>query len=88
MPAYKFSLPSIDKHWTVRFSRRLKHWGTCNWSKREIVLNTEARREGIARQVLLHEMLHRLFPWMEEGCVDTAATELDDALDALDGELD
>ena len=58
-------------------------WGQCRYDTREILLAKATERHGIDRQVFLHEMIHKICPWMDEDAVDDMATELDDALDVV-----
>ena len=74
--------------WTVRIVPRLRVfgeecWGRCDWPKHEIVLTRAANRHGVDRQVFLHEMVHKICPWMDEDAVDDMASQLDDALDVM-----
>jgi hypothetical protein len=84
MPQRELKKPA----WTVRIVRRLRVagdecWGRCDWWKREIILTRATERAGIDRQVFLHEMIHKICPWMDEDAVDDMATELDDSLDVV-----
>jgi hypothetical protein len=72
------------KDWKMRVSRQpLKgSWGHCDYDKREIVICKTAVEKGIEREILIHEILHKIMPFLEEDCVEHAAIELDNALDA------
>lgn len=76
------------KPWVVRTQQRVRVdgvdcWGYCDWHDREIVLAQGAEKAGVDRQVFLHEMIHKICPWMDEDAVDGMATELDDAMDVM-----
>ena len=73
------------KSWTVRVAAKaLKGcWGYCDYRNYEIVLCPTTERAGVKRQVLFHELIHKVCPWLEEDAVDHLATELDDGADAL-----
>ena len=73
----------FGKQWRVRVSRKaLKDWGYCCYEKREIVVSKQTAQYGVDREVLIHELLHKIMPFLDEPCVDLAATEIDDALEA------
>lgn len=79
---------SKGKLWVVRWQRRVRAngsdcWGYCDYATRAIVLAKACERHGIDRQVFLHEMIHKICPWMDELAVDDMATELDDSLDVV-----
>jgi len=74
------------KPWTVKTvhpSRLRGRWGECRFDTREIILTTDAEKKGVDRQVFLHELIHKVCPWMDEDAVDHLATEQDDALDVM-----
>ncbi len=72
------------KGWHVRIvAKSAKAWGWCDYDKREIVISKEAESKGIDREVLIHELLHKVMPFLTEECVDLAALEVDSALEAL-----
>ena len=73
----------FGKRWKVRVSRNLRNaWGRCDYDKREIVLCKSAHEKGVDREILIHELLHKIMPFLDEECVQVAAVELDDALEA------
>jgi hypothetical protein len=73
----------FGKRWSVRVAKRLSNsWGHCDYNKHEIVLSQESQEHGIDREILIHELTHKLLPWMDEQCVTHFAIELDDALEA------
>lgn len=89
----KINLPKTNtskKQWTLRVVRKNpildgeEKWGVCDCGKREIVISKEVQKEGVAREVFLHEMLHRLMWFLSEDAVDHLAKELDHALDAAE----
>ena len=61
-------------------------WGKCRWEKREVVIWADVKNHGVARDTLIHELLHRYMPWMDEEAVDLLASELDDVLDMAERE--
>jgi hypothetical protein len=75
-----------NKRWGVRIAARpLKgEWGHCDYPKREIVLCPTTDRIGNLREIVLHEVLHGIMPFLDEECVHDAAIEIDDVLDALE----
>ena len=89
MATRKKKLPqhTKGKSWTLKIvhPRQLPHrWGECRFDTRELVLTTDTEKHGIARQTFLHEMLHKLMPWMDEDAVDNLATQLDESLDVAE----
>ncbi len=75
-------IPGHGTIWHLRIVPRLsKSWGWCDYDKRQIVMSKEAEKEGIDREVLIHELLHKAMPFLTEECVDLVATELDEALE-------
>ena len=85
MPTKPRSIPigGFGRLWKVRVARVLRNcWGYCDYAKHEIVICKTTQREGIDREVLIHEVLHKLMPFLDEECVEAAAIELDDALEA------
>lgn len=84
-PRNSRSVSSLKDGWTGRFSTKpLSHkWGYCDYVKKEIVIGPDTVAEGCEREVIIHEMLHKLFPWMREFMVTAAALEIDYALTQL-----
>ena len=81
----KRSIPigGFGKRWQVRVANRLHRvWGYCDFNRHEIVLCSTAQQHGVDRGILIHEVLHKLMPFLAEEAVEVAATELDDALEA------
>jgi hypothetical protein len=70
--------------WTGRHGRLSDKWGHTDYDRHEIVIDPRCRAAGLEREIVIHEMLHKLFPWMDEGPVAVAAKEIDDALDEFD----
>jgi hypothetical protein len=69
--------------WKVRFGKPMRgHWGHIEYDKREIVIHPKCEEKGIDREVLLHEVLHALFPWLDEEVVVDAGICIDDVLEA------
>lgn len=56
-------------------------WGYCDYGKKEVVITKTTMQHGISRQVFLHEIFHKLLPWMAEDAIDHLATETDDSLE-------
>ena len=79
----KLHLPQTKgKPWSLRIVRSLRGaWGKCDYDKREIVLTRESQRSGVDREVFIHEMIHKICPWLDEEAVEFMAMEIDDALD-------
>jgi hypothetical protein len=74
--------------WVVRVQPNLRIgkvrcWGFCDYANREILICSSCERSGVDRDTFLHEMIHKICPWMAESAVDSLATELDDALDVM-----
>lgn len=71
--------------WTGRFSTRALSgaWGYCDYDRKEIVISPETLKEGNTREIILHEVLHKILPCMTEEWVLFAAQELDYALEQL-----
>ena len=84
MPRSAIPIGGVGKRWRVRTSTKpLRNaWGFCDYDNREIVLCKSAAENGVDREVLIHELLHKIMPFLDEDCVKLAAIELDDALDA------
>lgn len=55
-------------------------WGDCHYEAKLIRVSPGTKRVGRRREILLHEMLHALFPKLTERVVLRAARELDNAL--------
>lgn len=73
----------FGRRWKVRVARYLRdRWGYCDYGKREIVLCRTTQQAGVDREILIHELLHKIMPFLDEDCVAIAAKEIDDALDA------
>ena len=71
------------QRWHVRIARKLRNsWGHCDYDKREIVLSKESQEKGIDREVLIHEVLHKVMPFLTEECIDLAAVEVNESLEA------
>ncbi len=79
------SVSTARDGWTGRFSSQplANDWGVCDFTKKEIVISTATLKEGNVREIIMHEMLHKLFPWLDEEYVLHGAKELDYALDQL-----
>jgi hypothetical protein len=85
----RLTIPQSDKRgkpWTLRVVKRAmldgeEVWGLCDYPKREIVLSQETRLHGVSREILLHEFLHKIMPWLTEEAVEHTAAELDAILD-------
>jgi len=72
--------------WKIRVSRRISRcWGYCDYHQRIIVVAAECEKYGFTRQVFLHELIHKQFPWMKEKAVDHLAMELDERLESIEG---
>lgn len=86
-------LPTLDKGkaWTLRVVRQYPRldgkdlWGYCNTLKREIVVCKKVQKDGVAREVVMHEALHAFLPWLDEAAVDQLAKNLDEVLDVVEG---
>ena len=77
------------KPWRLKIQSRVRVgkdncWGYCDHTAREIVLSRATEKHGVDRQVFIHELLHKIMPWLDEAAVDHAATELDDALELME----
>jgi len=82
-PYLSIPIGGFGRRWKVRISRYLRGaWGYCNYDKREIVICKTTQASGIEREILIHELLHKIMPFLDEECVRVAATEIDDALEA------
>lgn len=83
----RLTLPNTDsgEPWTLSVVPRLKKsWGYCDVKQRRIVITKAAQREGISREILLHEAIHKLMWFLDEEAVDYMAKELDATLDAAE----
>lgn len=74
--------------WSVVVKPRVRFagsecWGLCDFVHRQITLSKATEKAGIDRYVFLHEMIHKICPWMDEDAVVEMATELDEALDVV-----
>ncbi len=67
----------IDTHAPIR-----KCWGYCHYRNNTIQVSKRAWASGKARDVLIHECLHAIFPYLNENEIDRAGTELDKMLTA------
>lgn len=80
------------KPWTLRIVRNnpivgdYECFGYCCAEDKEIVVSKQTQIEGVAREVLIHEMLHRLLPFMNEDAIDYLARSLDEVLDICETE--
>lgn len=87
-PKLRRKLPvasSRRKTWTLVFKNRVRVageecWGYCDYEKREIVISRSAAKFGLDREVLLHEVAHKICPWMAEDAVEFLAYELTESL--------
>lgn len=61
-------------------------WGRCNAPKREIVICKAVQKHGLAREILLHELIHRYLWFLDEEVVSFVAGEIDHALDVAESE--
>ena len=61
-------------------------WGICNYTDREIVISRETKQYGVAREILLHEVIHKCCPFLAEETVVHLARELDLVLDFAEHE--
>lgn len=85
----QLKLPKTDKgkSWTLRIVRKNpivggeEAWGFCDSIKREIVVSRETEKHGLSREILLHELLHQLMPFLSEEAVIHVSQALDAALD-------
>jgi hypothetical protein len=59
-------------------------WGFCDFEKREVVLGPESKNHPVERETVLHEVAHKLMPFLEEDCILELAREQDDILDLLE----
>lgn len=85
LPTYEtgkpWTLRVVDK--PIRYEGR-ECWGLCNTVRREIRVSKLAQKDGVAREVVLHELLHRYMPWMDEDAVEHMAHDIDAVLDAVE----
>jgi hypothetical protein len=82
-PTDGVAIGTYGQPWKFRVVPRLKNsWGYCDYDKREVVMCRTAQKEGIDREILIHEVLHKIMPFLDEDCVVAAAVELDEALEA------
>jgi hypothetical protein len=66
----------IDTHAPIR-----KVWGYCHFDKMLIQVSKGTHKSGKYRDVLIHECLHAIYPFLSEDAVNRGATELDRMLD-------
>lgn len=65
-------------------SKKEPSWGHADYDLREIVLSPESKDHPIERDLVIHEVIHKLCPFLAEDCVEEMATEIDDVLDLLE----
>lgn len=71
--------------WKLRIVPRLRgSWGWCDYANQEVVMTKAAEKHGVARRVFMHEVIHKVCPWMDEDAVDHLSTHLDDAMEAAE----
>jgi hypothetical protein len=71
--------------WKLVIKPRLrKVWGYCDYANREVVMARSTEKHGVARRVFMHEVIHKVCPWMDEDAVDHLSTHLDDAMEAAE----
>lgn len=77
----------IGKPWRLRVTNRPividgeDCWGECNYRRREVVVSSKCDNHGLARDTLLHEMIHKIMPFLSEEAVEHLASSLDFVLD-------
>lgn len=70
--------------WTVKYGKIGGCWGITIFDDKVIKIDPATKRKGNHREIVIHEFLHALMPYLDEEIVAAAGKELDDALDALD----
>ena len=74
------------KRWIVDDRANLKTaWGYCHYDKKLIQVCRSTLREEKYREILLHECLHAIFPFLAEDNVAEAAIELNNVLTTFEG---
>jgi len=73
-----------SKRWRVMWVRMPKDWGTCSNTEHIIELDTAIKDTHTYAEILLHEMLHGMFPEVEEDFINLRAAELAVALSRAD----
>lgn len=68
------------KRWRVMWNRMPKDWGTCSNTERIIELDTAIKDPYTYVEILVHEMLHGMFPEIEEDYINLRAGEIAVAL--------
>ena len=78
-----------DESWVIDDRAKMRvDWGRCKPASNEILICRSAVPAGIYREVLIHECLHALFPFLDEAYVDEAAIELEEVLKTFEGRGD
>jgi len=73
------------KPWEIELSPtdlRRDWWGDCNFQLRRIQVSPATKAKGLRREILIHEMIHAIFPRLDERIVRRAAREIDAGLQA------
>ena len=58
-------------------------WGVTVFDDREIIIDPGTKKQGNEREILLHESIHVLCPYLDEEVVAAMAVDLDNMLDAM-----
>lgn len=70
------------REWTVDTASSLrKVWGFCEYDRMRIQISRSSHKAGKYRDVLIHECLHAIYPFLTEDAINRGATELDKMLD-------
>lgn len=69
------------RQWTVDTAAPIrKVWGYCHYDRMHIDIAKGTHRAGKYRDVLIHECLHAIYPFLTEDAINRGATELDHML--------
>jgi hypothetical protein len=68
------------KRWLVKWCRLPNDWGTCSNAEHLIELDHNIKDPVTYAEILTHEMLHGMFPEVEEDYISQRASELTVAL--------
>lgn len=71
--------------YTIKFSPKLHATlhGECDVDAHKIVINATTPNDQVP-EILIHECLHAIFPFLDEDCVGNAAIELSNMLKKMD----
>lgn len=80
-----FPVSTLNDGWKGRYTSKplANKWGECDYTNKEIVISKDTLSEGNVREIIIHEMLHKLYPFLDEEWVASGAAEIDFALERM-----